>query len=247
MTAIKDQQERLKRYAGAAAVSHWRRLLARIRAGEDVAAECEGQLLAEDEAERARLARVHYGESNAALLAALDERAHVSLMAPWLAEATGFVLGDWEPFDGPESGDRNPQRSFIERLVRGQYVVVVQERERKQNDGVVVHGFPSQGAALSNLCDLCASETSGNCTVRLYKATGSPFTETEMASTFAAMQKAFFASAEDEGRAESWEFDWANEGEDDRVIVVEVHRHFAEEEDDDDMEELDIIDQTPSE
>ncbi|MBW2524894.1 MAG: hypothetical protein JRI23_11990 [Deltaproteobacteria bacterium] len=245
MTAIKEQQERLKRHAGTVAASHWRRLLRRIRAGEDVAAECEGQLLARDDDDRALFARQSYGEAQVALLAALEPRALTSLMAPWLDEAISYLLGDWEPVDGPESGDRNPERSYLERLVCGQYVVVVQEQARKGDGGAVVRGFPSEQASLGRLCEFCASETSGSCTLRLYKATGGPFTESELEASFDAMREGFFAGAEEEGQAESWLFEWANEGEDDRVIVVEVHQHFAEEGDDEDEGELEIVDQTP--
>ena len=245
MSSTKDQRERLKRHAGTMAVSHWRRLLQRIRAGEDVAAEREAQFLAPDDEARAGVARQWYSEAQVALLAAFDEQALVALMSPWLTEAISYVLGDWEPAEGPESGGRNPQRSFIERLVRGQYVVVVQERASKGDGGVFVSGLPSERVAIGNLCEICASETSGSCTVRLHKATGGPFTESEMDAAYGVMREAFFASAEASERAESWEFEWANEGDDDRIIVIEVHRHFGEEQDDED-DEVDAIDQTPN-
>lgn len=246
MSSSKEQQQRLERHAGATAQAHWRRLLRRIRAGEDVAAECEAQVLADGDAERTELARQIYNEAAVGLLAALDEPALQSLMSPWLEDAVAFALGDWEPVDGPESGDKNPERGFIERLVRGQYVLTVQDQARRSDGGPSVYGFPGERASLSSLCELCATETSGTCTLRLYKATGAPFTEAEAESAFRAMRTAFLTSAEESGRAEPWEFEWANEGEDDRVIVVEIHNHFAEEQDDEDDSVVDILDETPS-
>jgi hypothetical protein len=234
---MRDQRERLTKHAGRVAAVHWQRLLHRIRAGEPVAAECEGRFLATDEMVRLELAEQFYGEAHVALLAALGEPGLPLLMTPWLSDAIDHVLADYEPGEGPDSGDRNPERMFIERLVTSQYVIVIEDRERRGSNGRLVRGFPGDGALYSTFGDLCAAGASGACTVRLHKATGEPFTEAEMEVTFVAMQDSFYAHAVDDADEDSWQFEWVNEGDDDRAIVVEIEELFPEEEDEEEDED----------
>lgn len=230
---MKDQlaskRERLRRYAARTAAVYWQWLLKRVRRGEDVAAEHQWRFLAEDEETRARLAREFYSESHLALLAALGEQALPTLMGPWLDDALDSLLEDYEPEEqGPESGDRNPERRFLERLIKSQYVLVLQTRERSNDSGLTVQSYPDEGPLHGNLHERCAAGADGGCVLRLYKATGEPFTESEMAATYRAMRESFYADAANLASEESWQFEWVNEGEDDRAIFVEVDEYFTE-------------------
>ena len=207
-----DQREQLRKHAARAALNYWRSLMRAVRAGKDLASEHEGRFLAGSKKSRTRLARDFYSKAHLAKLVALTRAQVVDRLTPWLESAIDAAL-EWE------SDEPAKQRRFLTRLVRSQHVVRV---EHHDGGSPIVDGHPNEEALYGDLYELSASGASVGGIIYLYKATGEPFAPVDRRITVNGMRREFYVNAASDGDAESWDFTWLADYDDNRMIVVSV-------------------------
>ena len=220
-----DADQRSKRRAEEQVVAgflrHWRTVLKRVRRGDDVAAERAERFLAASASARLRIAKRFYGEGHAARMAALNPAQVRELLAPWIELAV-----DPNP-DTPISSlwlrQERPSESQCRSLPTSEYVLVIDLHA----GGTSVDRYPGDGAYYDDLYERSASGFSAGGHVRLFKATGEPFTASEARSAYAGMRTDFLHGAKDADDDE-WEAH-GPDGFDDFQVVMRVNMRVDEE------------------
>lgn len=191
---------------------HWRSVLTRVRRGEDVAAERAGRFLAVSAPARLRIAKRFYSEDHAARMAALEPAAVRELLSPWIDLAVDPNC------DAPDSlfwlRWERPGESKCRSFPTSEYVMVVELHA----GGTLVDRFPGDDAYYDDIYERVASGCSVGGRVRLFKATGEPFTPGETRSAQAAIRTSLLRTAKGEGDDE-WEA-LPEDAEDDRQVNV---------------------------
>ena len=83
-------------------------------------------------------------------------------------------------------------------------------------------GHPNEEVVYGDLYEMSAAGVSVGATIYLCKATGEPFAPRDMRATVLGMRKEFYENAADAGDEESWNFNWIEARDDDRVLVVRI-------------------------
>lgn len=207
---------------------HWRKVLRRVRRGEDVAAERAERFLAVSAPARLRIARRFYGEEHAARMAALEPAAVRELLAPWIDLAVDPNC------DAPNSlfwlRWERPGESKCRSLSTSEYVMVVESHA----GGVLVDRFPGDDACYDDIYERVASGYSTGGRVRLFKATGEPFTAGEARSAYAMIRTQLLCQAGAE-EGDQWDAD-GPEFVDNFQVVMWVQERGGEDDDDEDAD-----------
>jgi len=229
MQSDKDLGKQLVAFASEQFLLHWRSVLTRLEAGEDVAAARQEAFLAGGKAARLPVARKFYDRSHARKLAAMDAASVGRMLAPWLDRAVEYAVHE-DDLPDPE----NPLQHFIAMLVRAEYVAIFESGHvPKGYVGFTVNPFPDEGVLHGDLYELSAAGASAGGVLKVYKSTAEPFTDAERKAAEAGIHKNFYANADSDGVDED---EWTLELEDDEDDCIRVRVIEEESEDDDDGE-----------
>lgn len=194
---------------------HWRDVLQRLLAGEDVAAQRSKFVLAGSTPAEQRIARRLYDIGHARHLAAMDRTNVARCLEPWTDAAFEFATGDVTMRD-------EPYAAFVESLVRAEYVVMVDRCGDLDEEAVpMVCPLPDERVTYGDLYELSAASSTGG-VIRICKSTGTPFTASERRSAQAGIRRDFYANAAADGEPRSaWTLLFHDE-DDARFLVVQA-------------------------
>ena len=173
-------------------LDHWREVLDRLVAGEDLASARADRFLAGSPAARLRIARRFYSVERARRLAGLSESEVCELLEPWLEIAVEYCLG--------EETEREDIRSFLRSCPTSEYMMVVEYFNRAS----LVDRYPGDAAGYDDLYERTAAGCSVGGIARVFKSTGEEFTPMERRSAVAGLKRAFSDGYADAGDDEPW-------------------------------------------
>lgn len=203
-----------RRAAAAAFRSYWTTIAERLEQGDLLFKERHDSFFALDEHEQYRLARAFYTATRAREFAALLDSSVADQLSVWLDQA----------IDVSEDESLSP----IERLVRGEYVILV------LRGGYVSYVTPYPGDVLyDDIYELTASGISSGGQVLIYKSTGEPFDDEE----FALAEPAIVQHVESNAASDDERVSVSVYRQDEYAIMVYVSVDYEDERDEDEHDE----------
>jgi hypothetical protein len=201
--------------------SHWRRIQGNRK---DMAKDREDCFLAGSASARKRMARSYYSREHARKMASLNTTEIRETLSPWLEHAVQYWFEEYDEIDSSAGDD------FLAELPTAEYVSIV----RLHHSGaMLMDRYPGERVVYDDLYERMLPGVSSGGVLRIYKATGEPFTPFEARSVRAGIRQELLEGIADAGDEEPWVFDmqaegnWETagfEGEDlERVVIAEVN------------------------
>jgi len=167
----------------AAFTAHWRKI---FRTRADIAKDRADCFFAGSTSARQRLAHAFYDRDHARQMASLDAMEIGETLEPWLEHALPYWLDEYGAI-GDSAGD-----DFLAELPTAEYVCIVCPHQSIAG-GLLIDRYPGERVLYDDLYERALSGVSCGGVIRIYKATGEPFTPAESRSARAGIRRDLLA------------------------------------------------------